>query len=85
VITCIQSSCQHPRRQPSPCLCFHNLNPLCQIDGSSLNRLAMEYTAEGGKGFPAIRVGLVGSVPEGSDDDHAAGHKVVDSPLMAVQ
>jgi hypothetical protein len=28
VIAGIQSSCQNRRRQPSPCLCFHDLNPL---------------------------------------------------------
>ena len=31
LIYAIQSQRQHPCRQPSPCLCFHRLNPLWQI------------------------------------------------------
>src|ERR1700745_248695 len=49
VVARIQSGCQNRRRQPSPCLCFHSLNPLCLIDGGPLNPLAKDTEGKGGK------------------------------------
>lgn len=47
----VQSGCHHPSYQPSPCLRFHNLNPLCQIDETHRNRLAKERHNEAGNLF----------------------------------
>lgn len=42
MVACIQSGGYHCRSQPSPCLCFHCLNPFCQIDESLFRRLAKD-------------------------------------------
>jgi hypothetical protein len=49
VVARIQSGCQNRCGQPSPCLCFHSLNPLCLIDEGPLNPLARDTEAVGRK------------------------------------
>src|SRR5580692_6284647 len=52
VIARVQSSGQNRCGQPSPCLCFHNLNPLCLIDERRNKSLAPEDTEDESTKFP---------------------------------
>jgi len=52
VVAGVQSGCENRRRQPSPCLYFHDLNPLCLIDEGRWKPLATEDTESACGKFP---------------------------------
>ncbi len=74
VIAGVQSGCQYCDYQPSPCLCFHGLNPFWQIDGEQFRRLA-ENTQGKEKKFAELW----------SFDDFAARDEVVEGSVTPVE